>query len=131
MLPNQPPLTLRWFAFDRCGWQGVDDNLWTRAQTVQGMRVLSPTDQLLHTAAQPDQHYPALSLADTLLVLKKGGIHWGQFAGSARHYEKSRIIADVFSLLEILTHVAIPVTSTLRQAPVHWTEWIERCHLSG
>jgi hypothetical protein len=125
---------IHWRVFEEAGVGRADDEFRAAAEPVvfQGarLRVLSPTDQLLHTCGHAAKWAPLPAIrwvADAVLILREGPIDWPRFLA---HAVRRRFILRVRQMLGYLRKtldVAIPrwVEVELARSPVSPLERLE------
>ena len=125
---------VHWRVFEETGGGGADDEFRAAAEPVvfQGtrLRVLSPTDQLLHVcghAARWEPVPPIHWVADAVLILREGPLDWQRFLA---HTAQRRFVLRMRHMLGYVREalgVAIPpaVEAELARRPVSMLERLE------
>lgn len=125
---------LHWRVFEEAGAGAADDEFRAGAEPVvfqdTRLRVLSPTDQLLHVCGHAARWEPAPAIrwvADAVVILREGPIDWPRFLS---HTARRRFILRMRHMLGYLREAlgaAIPgsVEADLARRPVSMLERLE------
>jgi hypothetical protein len=124
---------IHWRVFENAAG-GADNDLRAASETVtfQGsrLRILSPTDQLLHVCehAASWSEVPAIRwVADAVVILREGPIDWQRFLVHAAQRRLILRMREMLGYLGEALRVAIPpaVTAELARQPVSMLERVE------
>ena len=125
---------IHWRVFEEAGAKGADDEVRAAAEPVVFMgtrlRVLSPTDQLLHTLGHSAKWGPMPAIrwvADAVLILREGPIDWSRFLAHAVQRRFVLRMRQMLGYLRETLDVAIPrwVEVELARRPVSMLERLE------
>ena len=131
-------LDLHWHLLPDSCWSYVDDGLWDRAAVDRvgefAVRVLDPTDQLLHICAHGPRWEPVppirwIADAEAVLARSDGGIDWDRLVEEAAAHRVTLPVLDALSYLRETFGLPIPAQTLeqLRQVPVRASErWAYR-----
>jgi hypothetical protein len=131
--PTGVACDIHWRVFAEAGG-GSDDDLRAAAETVTfqetRLRILSPTDQLLHVCAHAARwgEVPAIRwVADAVLILRDGPIEWQRFLAQTARRRFTLRMRLMLAYLRQALDVAIPpaVFAELARQPVSMLERVE------
>jgi len=125
---------IHWRIFEEAGAEGADDEFRAAAEPVAFMgtrlRVLSPTDQLLHVFGHSAKWGPMPAIrwvADAVVILREGPIDWSRFLAHAAERRFVLRMRQMLGYLRETLDVAIPrwVEVELARHPVSMLERLE------
>ncbi len=125
---------LHWRVFEEAGIGDADDDFRAASElvTFQGarLRVLSPTDQLLHVCGHAARwgEEPAIRwVPDAVMIVRDGPIDWQRFLVHAGQRQFILRMRQMLGYLRQALGVAIPpaVELELARQPVSMLEWLE------
>ncbi len=131
--PTGVACDIHWRVFEEAGG-GADDDLRAATETVMfqetRLRILSPTDQLLHVCGHAARwgEVPAIRwVADAVLILRDGSIDWHRFMAQATQRRFILRMRQMLAYLRQAMGVAIPasVDAELARLPVSLLERVE------
>lgn len=125
---------LHWRAFDEAGDAGADDEFRAAAVDVafrrSRLRILSPTDQLLHVCGHAARWAPVPGIrwvADAVVILREGPIDWPRFVAQADRRRFLLRMREMLYYLRTAFGAGVPpaVLADLASRPVSMLEHLE------